>query len=214
MEGNPVDPIPFEKAITEARDRLAANEGLNVTAHIHGTEDEQSAELQAEYRKREERLSQLRGEADLKVWGLTIVLELKAWIAEGPDWKRPTYEDLRDRISRRNDEPSGVFLDRQEVSAVMATRWPEEFGRIESTATRDDVSHRTSKRGRPPGSGTYAKPDAPLLVEMRTLLKTGEASSLNAASLAVADRAEGGGIAESKARRLRDAYVSKWGNGE
>jgi hypothetical protein len=56
------------------------------------------------------------------------------------------------------------------------------------------------KRGRPKGAGSLAQADEPLLPEIRALMKDG--LSRHAATLNVADRAPGGGMNESKARRL------------
>lgn len=69
------------------------------------------------------------------------------------------------------------------------------------------------RRGRPAGSGTYDMHDAPLLDEMASLLTSGAALSPNAAALAVADRAFGGGSQDSKVKRLRDAYLHRERNG-
>lgn len=70
-----------------------------------------------------------------------------------------------------------------------------------------------AKVGRPSGSGTNARRDAPLLAEMAELINSGQAASPNAAALAVADRAAGGGTLESKAARLRRAFMAMENNG-
>jgi hypothetical protein len=56
------------------------------------------------------------------------------------------------------------------------------------------------KRGRPKGARSLAQADEPFLAEIRALMKGGR--SRHAATLNVADRAPGGGLIESKARRL------------
>ena len=207
MDGDPVDPISFERAVREAWDSLAAQAGVNLRAHQLSADDEQSPELQAERRDRDERLGTLREEAHLRIWGLTLIGELRAWTAEGEVWKRPTEQVLRDRLTRANDEPSGLYIDRHEFAALTSARWPEEFGDIHSTAwaKNDPRPRRDVKRGRPLGSGSYEVDDGPLLLEMAELIKTRRARSPNAAAQMVADRAPGASF-ESKVKRLRDAF--------
>lgn len=62
------------------------------------------------------------------------------------------------------------------------------------------------RRGRTPGSGTYAAPDAPLLVEMGQMLDTGAAISPEGAAKIVAHKAAGPATIESKTSRLARAY--------
>jgi hypothetical protein len=70
------------------------------------------------------------------------------------------------------------------------------------------------KRGRPPGSGALAASDAPLLKEIGELVSSGLALSANAAAARVAPRALGGGTEESRAKRLRDAFLAKERKGD
>lgn len=58
------------------------------------------------------------------------------------------------------------------------------------------------KRGRPKGSGSLAHDDAPLIVEMSALIRSGKARSRTKAAQLVADRAKGHGTYESKVSRL------------
>jgi len=62
-------------------------------------------------------------------------------------------------------------------------------------------------RGRPKGAGSLAQADEPLLDEIRALTKGG--LSRHAATRRVADRASGGGVHESKARRLGRRLLDK-----
>jgi hypothetical protein len=83
------------------------------------------------------------------------------------------------------------------------------------SAERNSVTKRKSTprtRGRPRGSGSYALADAPLLQQMKELIETGQASSVNVAASLVADKAKGPGTLESKLTRLRHRYVEKYGN--
>lgn len=63
------------------------------------------------------------------------------------------------------------------------------------------------KRGRPIGAGSFAQADEPLLAEIGALIRDG--LSRHAATLIVAARALGGGVNESKARRLRRRLSDK-----
>ncbi len=67
-----------------------------------------------------------------------------------------------------------------------------------------------ARRGRREGR-VYEAQDAPLVLYMHELLERGQAATLNAAAVQVAERAAGGGSAESKVRRLTDAYKRKHG---
>lgn len=215
MDGNPIDPIPLERAVNEAWERLAGNAGLNVKEYILDVDHDRSPELQRDRREYVERLEELRKEAQLRVWGLTLIGELRAWTGEGEDWKRPTEKVLRSRLTSARDEPSGLYVDRQDVAAVLAARWPDEFARTHTERTRIDGRVRGPiKRGRPPGSGSYEADDAPLLLEMAELIKARIARSPNAAAQIVAERAPGASF-ESKVKRLRDAYMkSHLSNGD
>lgn len=63
----------------------------------------------------------------------------------------------------------------------------------------------TAVRGRPKGAGSYENQDAPLVQEMHQLILAGKAKSVNAAAIAVADRAQGASP-ESRAKRLSKRY--------
>ncbi len=62
------------------------------------------------------------------------------------------------------------------------------------------------RRGRTPGSGTYANADATLLAEMKVLIDAGKANSPDGAAKMVAAKAAGFATIESKASRLARAY--------
>lgn len=63
------------------------------------------------------------------------------------------------------------------------------------------------KRGRTPGSGTYAVSDGPLIEEMHRMIAAGKAKSVNDAARQVAHLAQGGATVESKQSRLARAYA-------
>ena len=64
----------------------------------------------------------------------------------------------------------------------------------------------SKRRGRKPGSGSYAEHDAPLVQEMKALIDKGEAASPHAAAIQIVNKAKGSGTEESKVRRLVDRY--------
>ena len=67
-----------------------------------------------------------------------------------------------------------------------------------------------AKRGRPPKSGSYEKSDIPWIEEMRRLIGNGDAKLVWEAAGAVAERAEGGGVLESRRKRLAKRYSEKY----
>lgn len=70
---------------------------------------------------------------------------------------------------------------------------------------------RKKSPGRPRGSGSYEEHDLPLLCEMRDMLARREVASAAEAATRLAERATGGGSANSKADRLRKRYEAKYG---
>ena len=77
-----------------------------------------------------------------------------------------------------------------------------------SSTAESNASRKRPVRGRPPGSGSWAHADDPLLVEMRHLIQSGAKSACDAA-LKVADRAPGAGEFQSKRTRLAKRYRTK-----
>jgi hypothetical protein len=65
-------------------------------------------------------------------------------------------------------------------------------------------------RGRPLGSGSLVTADAPLIEEMHRIIETNPTLSVTAAAMKVADRAEGGGLLDSRVRRLTQRYSEKF----
>jgi hypothetical protein len=72
-------------------------------------------------------------------------------------------------------------------------------------------AERTSRRGRPPGSGSFESADAPLIEEMHAAILRDPTLSVSAAAALVVDRAKGGGTPQSKVRRLIERYSEKFG---
>ena len=70
---------------------------------------------------------------------------------------------------------------------------------------------RPNRPGREKGSGSYDSKDAPLVKEIRGLVKSKEPVGRWDAALAVADRAPGKGDTESRAKRLLIKYNKKYG---
>jgi hypothetical protein len=195
--------VSFESALRELRDRLAANAGINIKEHRLQSAEDVPAALIPSFQERDERLFILREEAMDWLLGSIITEGLRVWIDQGQQWARPTRPALRDVIFfKQEDEPCGLYVDREEFAPRAAARWPTPA----ETAGNRTASSSSGRRGRPIGSGSYAEDDAPLLIEMQRLVDDGKALSAHQASLMVADRARGGGSLESKARRLRNAY--------
>ena len=87
-----------------------------------------------------------------------------------------------------------------------------EAGRqLNSQTCRTSKRKSPQKRGRPRGSGSFAKDDEPLIDEMRQLLDEENANSLTNAAQFVVSKAKGGGEEESKIRRLVRRYKNKYG---
>jgi hypothetical protein len=211
VKGEPIDPISYEEAINELWEKLATQKGFNLRKHLFEGADGQSPEEQLQAHV-DDWLQGLRREADIRIMGLVMCGHLKAWLSDREEWSRPTERTLRERLMKFDDMPHGLAVDRQELEAIIATRWPQlASANTFKTSVASDAVRPTGRRGRPTGSGTYTESDGPLLLEMRALLKDGVALSIHAASLRVAERARGGGSLESKARRLRDAYAARWG---
>jgi len=71
-----------------------------------------------------------------------------------------------------------------------------------------EAVHARRSAGRPKGSGSFQKKDAPLLVEMKELVDHG--ASVWSAAGQVVSGAKGGGTEESKRKRLAEAYSVKY----
>lgn len=64
--------------------------------------------------------------------------------------------------------------------------------------------------GRPPGAGSFADADAPLVEEMHQMIKNDSTLSTHPAAMKVAGNAAGYGTLESKAKRLTGRYKKKY----
>lgn len=212
MQGDPIDPVTFKRAAKELFERLAAHEGIDLIEFYRAEDDAALPEVRAERRQTDERLGELRAEAEFRLQALMIVEDVRCWTTRNGDWKRVTQEDLKAWLMSAADERPVFYLDRHELAYLRPDRYTVD--KRPGQCSSELANSRQGKRGRPPKSGTYAASDAPLLDAMRTLLENGEARSVSHASNMVAHRAEGGGSEDSKATRLRKAYVRRWGTGE
>jgi uncharacterized protein (DUF1778 family) len=212
VKGDPVDPVTFSVAARELFERTAEHRGIDLTSFRRATDDELPDEAQVERKQVDETLGRIRSEAGFKLDGLMLVEELRSWTRKDGEWKRVAQDELKQFVMSAFDERAVLYLDREELFRLS----PDKF-------TLDRVTKQNSpelvnigearKPGRPKGTRKYEQADEPFLIEMRRKLKSGEECSLNAAAMAVAEPAAGGGTTESKARRLRDAYVRRWGHG-
>lgn len=203
MRGEPIEPVLFEVAVRELWEKFAAHAGINLREHQIRAGEDQSPEQQEENRAIDVRLGEFRDEAQLRIWGLALIGELKSWLGDGEHWRRPTEHQLRERLTRAADEPTGLYLDRVEVDAVSEERWSNE---LTSALPTSLVGKTRGQPGRRAGVGGYAKDDEPLLGEMLKLLETGKVRSRHRAAVMVVARAEGMSKDESKIRRLVDRF--------
>lgn len=85
-------------------------------------------------------------------------------------------------------------------SGMPPARWPGTASDIESPAIAKKEPKKP--RGRPKGSGSLEKADAPILAKMKDGLKTGKFNSVHQAAHYFATEAAGSGTLPSKAERL------------
>jgi hypothetical protein len=206
----PRDPVSFESAVTELWERLAANSGFNLKEHRLRSLDDLPPEQAAELERDDAQLASLRDEAWEWLWGLALTEGLRVWIDEDQRWKRLSLQAVRGSLySKADDEPWGVYLDREEIAALAERRWPtSEDLPTNGGTSRTFLNGGSNKRpGRPSGSGGYAKDDEPLLMEMHLLIQSGQVGSVHAAAVQVAHKARGTSTSpEGKVRRLCDRY--------
>jgi hypothetical protein len=127
-----------------------------------------------------------------KRWGTDdapLFLEGKAPVIMSEDPDRRVYGD--------------VLIPVQDFDYLMAN-WP--YG-----GSGRNPAERTERRGRPPGSGSYARNDEILVDRMHEMVTSGVAENPWRAAVKLAPEAFGGGILESKAKRLLKRYSEKFG---
>jgi len=119
-----------------------------------------------------------------------------------PDWAQEHYRLSVSWISLP-DPYNRVTVKRSDVMAL----WPTDPD--PNMAGKQEAAPQTKQkrgRGRTKGSGSYTEADGPLLAEMRQLIAEQVAFSPDGAAKMVADKAKGGGTAESRASRLARSY--------
>lgn len=210
MTGNPIDPIWFSIAVKEIFHRLAASEGIDLNPRDHDPGCELSSDEELRRQQLDERLSALRDEAHMRLWGLVLIGDLRAWLGDGEQWARPTEQLLKSRLTVPPDEPIALYVDRTEVDAVMKARYSAEWPQKASDRPQPINQSAPRARGRRRGSGTFAESDALILLEMRALVESGEEVSVTAAARRLAPKARGSLNLDSREARLRKAYFAKW----
>lgn len=203
MNGAPIDPVPYDEAVRELWVKLAASQGIDVRRRLLQRADSDDRHPDAHV---DSWLQHLRDEAGMRILGMVTCSILRAWLSDREDWVRPTEAVLIERLFRVRDMPRLLTIDRHELEAVIASRWPELQGSRAPQGTPASAAQCSASKGRPKGSGAYTEADAPLLLHMRALLESRTALSVHAASMIVAEQARGGGTLESRARRLREGY--------
>jgi hypothetical protein len=206
MVRGPDRPISFEKARRLLWERLAANAGVDLNSYSERDREQLRSEGD---NARDEQLEGLWADADITLTGWIVCEELHWWVDDNGSWSSGTREGLKRRLLRPRDEPKELYVDRDEMSALMPRTDPD-FSRNSARASvmaGSDVP-KPNRRGRPAGSGSHDKSDAPLLKEMGELMEANPELSLAAASLMVVDRAKGTPNIENRAKRLCRKFKS------
>jgi len=112
---------------------------------------------------------------------------------------------IRHGTSNRSDESGHLFVRRSDLARALAPAPPSN-----QKAGRRKPSSAAVSRGRPKGSGSLERADAPLIEQMRKLIIEEECVSPTAAAQAVAAYAKGAGTLDSKVRRLVERYGAKY----
>ena len=116
--------------------------------------------------------------------------------AEGQiDWQGIDWEGSKLKT------PRGEFVDVRCLRKDLETWHP---------GPRGSKVDQPKRRGRKPGSGSYAEHDAPLVQEMKALIDDGKAASPHAAATQIVEKAKGSGTEGSKVRRLVDRYSDEF----
>jgi hypothetical protein len=134
---------------------------------------------------------------------------------------------IRHGTSNRSDESGHLFVRRSDLARALAPAGepsPKQIAESSSTthepaaaappsnqkAGQRKPSSAAVSHGRPKGSGSLERADAPLIERMRKLIMEGECVSPTAAAQAVAADAMGAGTLDSKVRRLVERYGAKY----
>ena len=112
---------------------------------------------------------------------------------------------------RELDDEWAAFIAQEELLRVSEPPAEEPFGADLGDVEKPGPTERTSRRGRPPGSGSFEAADAPLIEEMHAAILGDSTLSISAAASLVVGRAKGGGTPQSKVRRLTERYAEKFG---
>ena len=115
-----------------------------------------------------------------------------------------------------------IFISKRQLADLLVAQTPTKDAAVsESMNVKSNVlaleqskSPATNRRrGRRPGEGSLAVPDAPLVGEMRRLIEEGDCGTPTEAARKVVERADGGGTEDSKIRRLERRYGKKFPDG-
>jgi hypothetical protein len=130
---------------------------------------------------------------DITFPGLTSI---KPWLFSYRPFPFPDFVGFHDHV------PESTSPEHSQSSAPGAPPL------VHENATKGSKHQRSGRRrGRPPGSGSYEKDDAPLVSKMDQLIKAG--SSVEDAADQFAPEAKGGGSIDSRSDRLRKRYYQK-----
>jgi hypothetical protein len=142
----------------------------------------------------------------------------------GAEWKK-NHGYAQDEITRCQDaglQPELDSLSAEWVAFVAeesraATARANEAAEARQIQQKSDMRvectpEEGKRRGRPRGSGSYKPADAPLVEQMRKLMLDNPSLSPSAAATRLAEQAAGGGTLDSKAKRLAERYLEKYGD--
>lgn len=137
------------------------------------------------------------------------IYELTSGLNEG-DCKRVDFVESRIRLDAW-EEPVPCLLMRYDEDPSDLKIYPRLWSEVASATEVVAPPLKPPRRerhpaGRKPGSGSYDVKDQGLLDEMKSLIESGEVTSVQKAAEAVAGRAHGGGTEASKADRLARKY--------
>jgi hypothetical protein len=219
--GDPEDPLPILRAAKEVARRWERQAAKEVS-------DSQEKAVQSPPLAWDMSEAQLKrhfgsfSEAAMGIFNHAVLsLKIRVWIADGPEWKRPTIHTIMGLLP----PDSGLYVDQGEVQRVFGRQWPKAFPTVKREPAwpiREDpadwpesapnesqagtiVDHRA---GRPKGLG-YSRKDVSIFeVILDAQRLSGDVETQYSLVKRYADEADGTSY-PSKVDRLRKG-LPKW----
>jgi hypothetical protein len=147
-------------------------------------------------------LQKLIAKGQVRACGARLERRPSGWWDEGEEGLIPP--DAVGALSLVPRESGALWLGRLEGSDGRPSSFWLGIGIFEADFFRwqSESARVTRRHGRPPGAGSFARLDAPLLQEMERLIDAGDAASAESAAKLVATKAHGAGSYASKVDRL------------